>query len=60
MFEAIFAKASLFKHFIEATRKLVTDINIKFTKSGINFTSMDLSHIALTSVYLNKKKFQKI
>ncbi|CAG8830735.1 10092_t:CDS:1, partial [Cetraspora pellucida] len=59
MFEAIFAKASLFKHVIEATRELVTDVNIKLTESGINFLSMNSSHIALISVYLNKESFER-
>ncbi|CAG8820419.1 17432_t:CDS:1, partial [Cetraspora pellucida] len=59
MFEATFAKTSLFKHVIKATRELVTDINIKFTESGINFSSMNSSHIALISVYLNKESFKK-
>jgi len=49
----------LFKHVIEATRELVTDVNIEFTESGINFTSMDSSHIALISVHLDKKSFER-
>ncbi|CAG8452792.1 9880_t:CDS:2 [Cetraspora pellucida] len=59
MFEATFAKALLFKHVIEATRELVADINIKFTRSDINFTSMDSLHITLISVYLNKERFKR-
>ncbi|CAG8756523.1 17357_t:CDS:1, partial [Cetraspora pellucida] len=59
MFLAPFAKASLFKHVIEATKELVTNVNIKFTESGINFLSMDLSHIALISVHLDKESFEK-
>ncbi|CAG8560811.1 16008_t:CDS:2 [Cetraspora pellucida] len=48
MFEATFAKAALIKYFIKATRELVTNINIKFTEFGINFTSINLSHISLS------------
>ncbi|CAG8810376.1 12511_t:CDS:1, partial [Cetraspora pellucida] len=59
MFEATFAKSSLFKHVIEATRELVTDVNIEFTESGINFSSMDSLHIALISVHLDRKSFEK-
>ncbi|CAG8807100.1 6091_t:CDS:1, partial [Cetraspora pellucida] len=59
MFEATFAKSSLFKHVIEVTRKLVTDVNIVFIKSGINFSSIDSSHIALISVHLNRESFEK-
>ncbi|CAG8723537.1 9481_t:CDS:1, partial [Cetraspora pellucida] len=59
MFEPTFAKATLFKHVIEATRKLVTNINIEFTESGINFSSIDSSYIALISVHLNKESFEK-
>ncbi|CAG8792338.1 22689_t:CDS:1, partial [Cetraspora pellucida] len=55
MFEATFTKALLFKNVIKATRELVTDIYIKFTESGINFSSMDSSHIALISVHLDKE-----
>ncbi|CAG8839257.1 9442_t:CDS:1, partial [Cetraspora pellucida] len=46
-------------HVIKATRELVTDINIKFTESGINFSSMNSSNIALISVYLDKESFEK-
>ncbi|CAG8767914.1 7318_t:CDS:1, partial [Cetraspora pellucida] len=59
MFKTTFAKVSLIKHVIELTRKLVTNINIEFTKSGINFTSIDLSYIVLISVHLDKKSFEK-
>ncbi|CAG8781436.1 7155_t:CDS:1, partial [Cetraspora pellucida] len=55
MFEATFVKASLFKHVIEATRELVTDVNIEFTESDINFLNMDSLHIALISVHLDKE-----
>ncbi|CAG8819767.1 12167_t:CDS:1, partial [Cetraspora pellucida] len=55
MFEATFTKASLFKHVIEATRELVIDVNIELTEFGINFLSIDSSHIALISVHLNKE-----
>ncbi|CAG8643477.1 10617_t:CDS:1, partial [Cetraspora pellucida] len=55
MFEATFAKASLFKHVIKATRELVTDVNIEFTESGIKFLCMDSSHIALIFVHIDKE-----
>ncbi|CAG8816693.1 24856_t:CDS:1, partial [Cetraspora pellucida] len=55
MFEATFAKSSLFKHIIEATKELVTDVNIELTESDINFSIMNSSHIALISVHLNKE-----
>ncbi|CAG8838606.1 4049_t:CDS:1, partial [Cetraspora pellucida] len=55
----IFTKLSLFKHVIKATRELVTDVNIELTESGINFSSMDSSHIALISVHLNRESFKK-
>ncbi|CAG8802123.1 3049_t:CDS:1, partial [Cetraspora pellucida] len=55
MFEATFAKSSLFKHVIEATRELGTDVNIEFTESDINFSSMYSSHIALISTYLDRE-----
>ncbi|CAG8829694.1 6040_t:CDS:1, partial [Cetraspora pellucida] len=54
-----FAKASLFKHVIKATRELVTDVNIELTESGINFSSINSSYIALISVHLNKESFER-
>ncbi|CAG8826195.1 21260_t:CDS:1, partial [Cetraspora pellucida] len=54
-----FAKASLFKNGINATRELVTDVNIKFIESGINFTSIDSSHITLISIHIDKESFEK-
>ncbi|CAG8827776.1 13891_t:CDS:1, partial [Cetraspora pellucida] len=41
------------------TKKLVPNVNIKFTESSINFSSMDLLHIALISVYFDKESFEK-
>lgn len=59
MFEATLTKASLFKKVIESARELVTDVNIDFTENGIEFTSMDPSHIALISVCLSSESFEK-
>ncbi|CAG8705130.1 6472_t:CDS:2, partial [Cetraspora pellucida] len=44
---------------IESARELVTDINIKFTESEIKFTSMNSAHVALISVFLESKSFEK-
>ncbi|CAG8470596.1 279_t:CDS:2 [Cetraspora pellucida] len=59
MFEATFAKTLLFKYVIEATRELVTNVNIKFTESGINFSSMNSLHIVLIFVHFDKESFEK-
>ncbi|CAG8781744.1 2107_t:CDS:2, partial [Cetraspora pellucida] len=52
-------KALLIKKVIESARKLVTDVNIEFTESGIKFMSMDSAHVALVSVFLESKSFEK-
>ena len=59
MFVATLIEASLIKKVIESARELVTDVNIEFTESGIKFTSMDSAHVALVSVFLESKSFEK-
>ncbi|CAG8694927.1 7472_t:CDS:1, partial [Cetraspora pellucida] len=59
MFEATLIEALLIKKVIESARELVTNANIKFTEFGIKFISMDSAYVALVSVFLELKSFEK-
>src|ERR1700752_2981408 len=59
MFEACLQKSFLFKKIIESTRDLVTEVNLECLESGISFKAMDGSRIALISMFLDSKDFDK-
>ena len=57
MFEAVLAKADLFRKIIESIKDLVTDVNIDVTHTGLSLQSMDSSHVALVSLILKNSGF---
>lgn len=57
MFE-ITCKASVFKRFIEAIDDLVQDCNIKLSENGLSITALDVSSVALISIFFTTKFFE--
>ena len=56
-FEARSQSASLWKKIVDATKELVTEVNLQCDPTGIHMQSMDASHVALVSMSLRKEGF---
>lgn len=57
MFEATLNKASVLKKIIDAIKDLVEDVNLDINDTGVHFQAMDLSHVSLISLELQKSLF---
>ena len=57
--EAKFPKASTLKKIVDAIKDLVTEANIDCSPAGINFLSMDSSHVALVTLLIRPDSLDK-
>ena len=56
--DVTFSEASTFKKIVDALKDLASECNIQFDSSGLHFQTMDASHVALCSCYIDVSKFE--
>ena len=56
-FQVTFKNGIVFKQMIEVCKDIVQDVNIYFSRDGIELNSMDMAHVALVHLFISKKMF---
>lgn len=59
MFEAKLVEAGFLKKLLDAAKEVVPDANFECNDEGINLQAMDNSHVALVSVLIKAKGFER-
>jgi len=59
MLKAVFSETGTFKKIIDSLKDIASECNIQFDDSGLNFQTMDVSHVALCECSINISKFEE-